>query len=421
MTSINLSKYMSLGTSKLPYIFLLALFLASSVVCAETYKEKKERFLRSAAIANGYSDLATSKPEYDDLKAELGKFLFEEKLISYNGEIACVDCHLSEFSGGDGIPVSIGLNGTGKGLERIKSGGKVIPRNSLTLWGRGDSDFNAFFWDGRVENLDNKISSQFAQDAPSDHLLEVAVHLPVLELGEMLIEDDFIRSQRTESQESAKAVLQRLAANFEKAFPDKASELKNAYGFENDKPLEFILIAKAISQFIKRDFAVEAHAFNDFVFNNASISEDEIDGGILFYGKGKCAACHSGRHFSDFNYHVVAVGQMAQGKNGFGVDYGRFNVTHDPKDLYAFRTAPLVDVTDTFPYGHSGSAMELEAIITDHFDPLKKLANEKYNAQQRINFNKVIKASGRTLIDVPHLSDQELSKIVKFLGLLRVE
>ena len=411
---------MSLDTSKRTLLTILILSFVSASF-AETYKEKKERFLRTAAISNGYSDVTLAKPSYDELKAELGKFLFEEKSISYNGEIACVDCHLNEFSGGDGIPVSIGLNGKGQGIERIKSGGKIIPRNSLTLWGRGDNDFNAFFWDGRVERLGNLVSSQFGEAPPSENTLEVAVHLPVLELGEMVREDDFIQAQRLESQDSAKAVLNRLAANFEKSFPDKAKELKAAYNVKDDSPLEFIVIAKSIAEFIKRDFSIKGHAFNDFVFNETSISEDELDGGMIFYGKGKCSACHSGRHFSDFKYHAVAVGQVAQGKNGFGVDYGRFNVTHNPKDLYTFRTPPLVDVADTFPYGHSGSSMSLKGVITDHFDPLRKLVMNQFTEEQRINLNKVIKASGRTPVDVPHLSDEEVSKLIKFLKLLTID
>jgi len=420
MTLVSLLKHMSLDTSKRTLLTILILSFVSASF-AETYKEKKERFLRTAAISNGYSDVTLAKPSYDELKAELGKFLFEEKSISYNGEIACVDCHLNEFSGGDGIPVSIGLNGKGQGVERIKSGGKIIPRNSLTLWGRGDNDFKAFFWDGRVERLGNSISSQFGEAPPSENTLEVAVHLPVLELGEMVREDDFIQAQRLESQDSAKAVLNRLAASFENNFPDKAKKLKAAYNIKDNGPLEFVVIAKSIAEFIKKDFAVSHHDFNDFVFNGASIDEDELDGGMLFYGKGKCSACHSGRHFTDFKYHAVAVGQVAQGKNGFGVDYGRFNVTHDPKDLYKFRTPPLIDVADTFPYGHSGSSMGLKEVITDHFDPLKKLVTEKYSDEQRINLNKVIKASGRTLVDVPNLSDEEVEKLIKFLKLLTID
>ena len=81
--------------------------------------------------------------------------------------------------------------------------------------------------------------------------------------------------------------------------------------------------------------------------------------------------CHYGPYFSDLKFHVVPFPQLGFGKNGFGVDYGRFNVTFDPKDLYKFRTPPLFNVEKTAPYGHSGSVATIQEAIAAHFDPLR--------------------------------------------------
>ena len=71
--------------------------------------------------------------------------------------------------------------------------------------------------------------------------------------------------------------------------------------------------------------------------------------------------CHAGAYFTDFQYHTIAFPQLGSGRNGFGIDYGRFNVTYNPADLYKFRTPPLFNVTNTPPYGHSGSVNSLES------------------------------------------------------------
>jgi len=416
MKSISLLRPTNLGISPASILFLAAVVFSTAAV-SETYIEKKARFLKESAESNGYTDVRLSVPVVSDELASLGKFFFESKDLSYSGEIACVDCHLDEFSGADGIPISIGLNGKGKGIERLRSGGKVIPRNSLTLWGRGDEDFKSFFWDGRVEHRNGELYSQFGDDLPSKNLLEVAVHLPVLELGEMVRQDKFIENSRNEDVASASQVLDRIAANAAQANPEKADILKKALGIRQEDDLKFSHLAKAIAEFIKRDFAVANHRFNRFVYENEPISDDELEGGLIFYGKGKCSVCHAGRHFSDFSYHAVATGQVGQGKNGFGVDYGRFNITHDPSDLYKFRTPPLVDVADTHPYGHSGGEIDLSKVIVDHFDPLRYLDSGDMSAESRVNLLQVLKASGGG-VDIPYLSDDEVEKIVQFLKML---
>ena len=74
----------------------------------------------------------------------------------------------------------------GESNERYISGGKVVPRNALSLFGVGGRGFETFFWDGRVQNKESRIVSQFGESAPSPDPLVVAVHLPVAEIRETL-------------------------------------------------------------------------------------------------------------------------------------------------------------------------------------------------------------------------------------------
>jgi len=113
--------------------------------------------------------------------------------------------------------------------------------------------------------------------------------------------------------------------------------------------LEYIDIARSIASFIRTEFRLKPTKLEKFVQGNETFNESELKGTLTFYGKGGCVTCHSGPHFSDFKFYTIAFPQLGFGKNGFGIDYGRYNVTFDPKDLYKFRTPPLYNVEKTAP------------------------------------------------------------------------
>ncbi|OXD76775.1 hypothetical protein CA163_41260, partial [Vibrio parahaemolyticus] len=65
---------------------------------------------------------------------------------------------------------------------RLASDGAVVPRNAFTLFARGDSRFNTFFWDGKVQAIDGKIFSPVGEGSSLgfDSALAVAAVLPLL-------------------------------------------------------------------------------------------------------------------------------------------------------------------------------------------------------------------------------------------------
>lgn len=416
MNCSDLLKYTNLDTSFIRLFrnisVLLICHLALNVAA-----EPLDRFILDAAKRNGLVPISTIQSKTDPGLASIGEVIFTSKNLSNVGDISCQDCHLDEFSSADGLPNAVGIGGVGKGHNRLVSGGEIIPRNTLPLWGRGAKAFEAFFWDGRVARENGEILSQFGEQVPSEDLLVIAVHLPVVEIREMLLEDDFISSNKNEELSDANRVYQALVQNIFNAHPEVQSGLAEFYEIDSDK-LNFQHLAQAVAEFIRSKFALKETAFHKFVFNGEELTQSQKLGAKLFYGKGKCSVCHSGPHFSDFSYHSVAFPQLGFGKNGFGIDYGRFNVTNDPVDLYKFRTPPLYNVAKTSPYGHSGSVKTLEEAVVYHFDPLRYFKPDDMDARARSGYYKILSKSMSNSLLVSHLTNEEVDAIRSFLELL---
>jgi cytochrome c peroxidase len=333
-----------------------------------------------------------------------------------NGNISCQTCHLDRFGSTDGIPIAAAVGGEGDGPKRLLSGAKLLPRNALAFWGRGAKGFDVFFWDGRVDFSGTKKITQFGSNIPSNDSLVTADHLPVVEIREMLQEDEFIEKNKTESVEKSKEVYKAIVQNLVKNEPDASKKLANALGKDESK-LEYIDYARSLAAFIRSEFRLKPTKLENVMAGKESFTPAEFKGARIFYGKGACVTCHSGPHFSDFKFYSVPFPQLGFGRNGFGVDHGRYNVTFNTKDLYKFRTAPLYNVEKTGPYGHSGSVRTMEEAVTAHYDPLSLVAVEKLKQFDRFELSKRLTFSDSTT-RVNYLSTEEVNQVVSFLKTL---
>jgi len=376
----------------------------------------RETTLRRAALAAGLVPAADTHPAVDEQLAAIGKKLFESTLVSPGDTIACATCHVDRFGSADGLPQAIGVGGKGLGPERMRIGGEVVPRNTLPFWGRGGVGFERFFWDGKVDGATDTLRSQFGDQLPTDDALVLAVHLPPVELGEMAgVEAEAFQTETVASASKLYAFIAERIAND----PELGSELAKARSKEQSS-IEFLDIAEAIAAFIRFNFKVQDTRFHDFVFAGRPLSASEIEGGLVFYGKGGCAVCHNGPYFSDFEFRAIPFPPAGFGVNGFGFDYGRYNVTLNPIDRSTFRTPPLLNVRKTGPYGHSGSVRSLADAIKVHFDPLA-LMPEDLSASQRTAFYSQLRPWAREPIPEITLDNEDISNLIAFLGTLEYE
>ncbi|MFH1795618.1 MAG: His-Xaa-Ser system-associated MauG-like protein [Pseudomonadota bacterium] len=390
--------------------------LSAGALHADTLREN---VLRQAALDAGLVRAQETNVSVPPDLVAAGKLLFQTKKLSLENEIACASCHVDRFGSADGLPNAIGTEGRGEGVVRLMGGGDIIPRNALPFWGRGSNGFDVFFWDGRVDGRSGAVKSQFAGDEPSSDPLAVAVHLPPVEIGEMVLNTAGNETLQSETVDSAQGIYRILEQRLRED-PEIGPALAKAHGVQPNE-LRFIQAAEALAGFIRHNFRLKPTRLHDFVFGNGKLTADELAGGLVFYGKGRCATCHNGPYFSDFDFHAIPFPQAGFGKNGFGVDYGRYNVTLDIGDLYRFRTPPLFNVTKTAPYSHSGSLYNLADAIKVHTDPLADPTNIPTDARQRADFYEVLKQWSHVPVAGIDLSSLDVAQLISFLGALEFD
>jgi cytochrome c peroxidase len=394
------------------FAFNLVLFTLNAL----SAENAEERIIKQQIKASGFIPSADLYINPDEKLASLGKVIFESKHLSLNGNIACRTCHLDRFGSTDGIPIAAAVGGLDDGPKRLLSGAKLLPRNTLALWGRGAKGFELFFWDGRVDLTNSKKITQFGKNLPSNDSLVIADHLPVVEIREMLEEDEFVEKNKKESVDNSVKVYAAIVQSLRKFEPDATNGIAKLLKKDPNK-LVYTDFARSLAAFIRSEFRLRTTKLEKVMLGNDSFTQDELKGARIFYGKGACSTCHYGPHFSDFKFYTVAFPQLGFGKNGFGMDFGRYNVTFNTKDLYKFRTAPLYNIEKTGPYGHSGSLRSMEEAITAHYDPLSLIDITKMSQFDRFEFSKRLTYNDSTT-RVNYLDTNEVSQLVAFLKTL---
>jgi cytochrome c peroxidase len=211
-----------------------------------------------------------------------------------------------------------------------------------------------FFWDGGVHNLD---------------LLSISpIENPV------------------EMDETVSNVVAKINADatYKKLF-------KEAF---NSDEINGIKMMQALSQFMV--MLVSANSKYDKVLRGEMhFSDDEMAGKTIF--EQKCANCHSGILFTDQKFRNNGIANVT--------DKGRFEITLNPKDEYAFKVPSLRNVGLTAPYMHDGRFNSLEEVI-DHY---------RFGVQPSATLDSLLQKDGAYGIAI---SNDEKSKLVLFLKTL---
>ncbi len=270
-------------------------------------------------------------------KVQLGKMLFFEPRLSKSGLISCNSCHNISTGGADNLERSVG--------HRWQLGGRNAPTVLNAVYNIDQ------FWDGRADDLKTQATG------PMQAGVEMA-STPERVLGVLNSIPDYI-------------------AAFKAAFPDDRD------------PVSMQNAGRAIEVFEATLITPNA-PFDRYLGGEEDALDDQQKRGLELFIAKNCVQCHNGKNIGGNTYRVFGEVQAPAPDVRPADDLGRFNVTKDEADKYAFRVAPLRNVALTAPYFHSGHVWDLAHAV-------------KIMAQTQIG---------------AELSDEEAGDIVAFLGSL---
>jgi cytochrome c peroxidase len=238
---------------------------------------------------------------YSAAKAELGRLLFFDPMLSGSQTRSCAHCHNPGLSWGDGLPKAIG-----EAILTVRS-----PTLIDIAW------VPQFGWDGKFADL------------------EAVTFGPITGKGNMNLPEPAILIDRL-------SAVPGYVRGFAASFGENAITRRN--------------IELALATYQRTIVANEAPFDRWIKGDETAIDRAAVRGFELFNGKARCAECHSGPSFTDGSFHDIGTAQ--------GTDIGRGRLFPKSVKLqHAFKTPTLRDVVRRAPYMHDGSVPTLEAVI----------------------------------------------------------
>jgi len=238
---------------------------------------------------------------YNKNIAQLGKMLFNDPIISKDGKISCSLCHIKSAYYTNHLKTPIGKNGY------------VFLRNTISLV---NEKYKYYYeWDGRFTSLEVCIESALKDKHETD-----------------LSPEEIVKKLKN--------------TEYEKMFENYFKEGLNKKN---------LLIA--FSEFLK-SLTTPNSPFDKYLRGDKNaISSEAKRGYELFVAKG-CIACHNGMLLG--GNVITKIGFMKSVKTN---DKGRYEITHNPNDLFYFKVPSLRNVAKTYPYLHDGSVKTLKDIV----------------------------------------------------------
>ncbi|MBX7195229.1 MAG: c-type cytochrome [Sandaracinaceae bacterium] len=378
--------------------------------------------LRGELVAAGVFSPRSLEVGKDDL-VTLGQMLFFDRELSGSRNIACATCHLPALHAGDARHLSIGQDGA------------RLSRSVIEPFNR--SFATSMFWDGRIEERDGEIVAPLPLPEGIETLLEAQALFPLLDRHEMRgmagdhAEDGRANELAMLDDEASEAIWSAIVARIV-AIEGYRALLASAFPGVTIEDITIVHLARAIAAFESHLWELTDTSFDRFLGSvsnppdEGAMAEPERRGAELFFGDAGCARCHSGPLLSDGAFHAIGVPQIGPGRDALHQDEGRFAVTRDPADRFAFRTPSLRNVSLTAPYMHDGAFVRLEDAVRHHLDPEGSLA--AYDGSQlspdlqgQIHFELsplIAAAIDPEVRPLRALSDEELWDVVFFLGTL---
>lgn len=233
----------------------------------------------------------------------LGERLFFDRRLSSDNTVSCASCHDPARAFSDGRRTSVGVSK------------RALSRNAPALW---NLEARApYFWDGRAATL------------------EAQALMPLTNPDEMGADLSRLPAELSSDAEYRK--------RFARCFPGEGVSAST--------------IARALAAY-ERTLISRSSPYDRYLAGDRSaLTEQQIQGLVLFTGKAECMICHNGPDLTDNQYNRVGL---------VSDDPGRAAIDPVSGPRGGFKTPSLREVSRTAPYFHNGSVATLEAVV-EHY------------------------------------------------------
>jgi cytochrome c peroxidase len=274
-------------------------------------------YLANAQFIGGAQNL-----DFTNNSATLGRVLFYDKALSFNGNMSCGSCHFQDKGFADNVRFNKGVFGN------------VLKRNTLSITG---NNF-LMFWDGRSSGMQDLV------------LRPVANH-------DEMVQDPI-------------ALVNKI-----KQFPYYQDLFKKAYGseeitlegIENALASFCVCIVPVSTKFDKGLSTLTSQFSFTFIDSTTSLfnfNTAENKGMSLFYGKARCSSCHHPEiitgYYGGSPYANIGL-DIVYNDNGLGA------LANDGNQNGKFKIPNIRNVALTAPYMHDGRFNTLEEVV-DHYN-----------------------------------------------------
>lgn len=240
----------------------------------------------------------------------LGTMLYSEPRLSASHTIACAACHSMGLGGADARPTSLG--------HRWQHGGRNAPTVLNAVYN------TAQFWDGRAKDLTEQAGGPISN--PIEMAMPAAQVIPTL-----------------------------------KSIPGYANPFGKAFPGDSD-PIRMANVQAAIAAY-EATLVTPNAPFDRFLKGNGQALGPAERRGLKAFMDNGCSACHNGVNIGGGMYAKFGVAAVPPAELLPPADLGRYAVTKNAADRYAYKVPTLRNIALTAPYFHTGRVWSLEEAV----------------------------------------------------------
>ena len=306
-------------------------------------------------------------------KVALGKLIYHETGITEGdispseGTFSCATCHSAQNGFKSGIRQGIGEGGVGFDHRMVMEGVDladvdVQPVTSPTVLNTAYQE--VMLWNGQFGNQIGGVVNVGID--PDRHFTEgTPKEVNLRNFGGLVTQA--IAGLGVHRMGTSESSLLRTNETYRQMFED-------AFGVaEPEDMLESAGLAIAA---FERTVLANRAPFQDYLRGDeTAMSEAEVAGANVFFGKGNCHTCHNGAALSSpvgamaedvfmtVGFHDLDIWEDTIGEVNEATKLGRGGFTGDDLDRFKFKVPPLYNLIDTEVFGHGASFTSIAEVV----------------------------------------------------------